>query len=77
MTTEKNARQRLSDAIVDEKKQALALVLDVYGTLTAKMQAYQMGTGPAPTNDEFVRWRSAVEHCVKLRELYIKVDGET
>jgi hypothetical protein len=77
MTTEKNAKERLRDAVVDEKKEALALVSEVYGALTAKMQAYQMGTGPAPTNDDFVRWRSAVEHCVKLRELYIKVDGET
>lgn len=75
MSGEKNPREKLREAITDE----LAASLEAertYELLTAKMQAYQMGRGPAPTNEEFLLWSRAVERRIKMKEIGIELDGE-
>ena len=74
MSNEKNPREKLREAITDE----LAASLEAertYEQLTAKMQAYQMGSGPAPTNEEFLLWSRAVERRIKMKEIGIEPDG--
>lgn len=63
-------RERLQEAIAEELT-AQRKAQETYELLTAKMQAYQMGHGPAPSNEDFQRWSHAVEQRVKLRQLGI------
>ena len=62
------SRERLREAIADELT-AQRKAQETYELLTAKMQAYQTGHGPAPTNEDFQQWSHAVEQRVKLRQL--------
>lgn len=71
-----NAREKLAGAIAQER-QAQRDARKIYEELTAKMWAYQTGNGPAPTNEDFEMWSLAVEQHVKVRELAIRVDGES
>ena len=68
-------RERLEDAIAKEKR-ALLRVRQTYEELTAKMNAYQLGRGPAPSNEDFAQWSEAVEQHIRLKKLGIRVDGE-
>ncbi len=64
------AREKLREAIAEELT-AQRRAQETYELLTAKMLAYQMGHGPAPTNEDFQQWSNAVEQRVKLRQLGI------
>lgn len=76
MPEKTNAREKLDDAIAQER-QAQRDARQIYEALTAKMWAYQTGNGPAPTNEDFEQWSQAVEQRVKVRQLGIRVDGES
>ena len=75
MPDAKNPKQKLQDAIADEKIVQRQSRL-IYEALTARMEAYQLGKGPAPSNEEFAQWREAVEQRVEIRQMAIAVDGE-
>ena len=64
-----------SGAIAQER-QAQRDAKQIYEELTAKMWAYQTGSGPAPTNEDFELWSQAVEQRVKIKQLGIRVEGE-
>lgn len=70
------AREKLEGAIAHERK-AHQEARQIYEELTAKMWAYQTGQGPAPTNEDFEMWSQAVEQRVKVKQLGIRVDGES
>lgn len=74
MSEEKNPREKLQEAITDERAASLEAER-IYEQLTAKMQAYQMGRGPAPTNEDFLLWSRAVERRIKMKEIGIELDG--
>ena len=76
MPEKTNAREKLDGAIAEER-QAQRDARHIYEELTAKMWAYQTGKGPAPTNDDFEQWSEAVEQRVKVKQLGIRVDGES
>lgn len=59
---------KLRSATVVEREEASARRAR-YQTLTAKINAYQNGLGPAPTVQEFEQWREDVERSVALRRL--------
>lgn len=59
---------QLRAATAVEREEALVR-LGRYQALTAKINAYQDGLGPAPTVEEFEQWREDVEHSVALRRL--------
>ncbi len=71
-----NAREKLDGAIAEER-QAQRNARQIYEELTAKMWAYQTGNGPPPTNEDFEQWSEAVEQRVKVKQLGIRVDGES
>lgn len=71
-----NAREKLDGAIAQER-QAQRDARKIYEELTAKMWAYQTGNGPPPTNEDFEQWSAAVEQRVKVKQLGIRVDGES
>lgn len=73
MSEEKNPREKLQEAITDERAASLEAER-IYEQLTAKMQAYQMGRGPAPTNEDFLQWSRAVERRIKMKEIGIEPD---
>jgi hypothetical protein len=75
MSEEKNPREKLQEAITDERAASLEAER-IYEQLTAKMQAYQMGSGPAPTNEDFLLWSRAVERRIKMKQIGIELDGE-
>lgn len=75
MADPKSVKEKLEAAIADEKS-AQRKATQIYEQLTEKMNAYQMGCGPAPTAEEFALWRAAVELRIKTAELAIHVDGE-
>ena len=75
MSEEKNPREKLQEAITDERAASLEAER-IYEQLTAKMQAYQMGSGPAPTNEDFLLWSRAVERRIRLKQIGIELDGE-
>ena len=58
----------LRTAVRDEKLAADAS-LARYKVLTAKITAFQMGDGPAPTEDEFNLWLADVRRVVELKRL--------
>jgi hypothetical protein len=43
--------------------------LQRYKLLTAKIADYQVGTGPAPTEEEFSQWLADVKHAVDLKNM--------
>ena len=59
---------KLRTAVRDEKLAADAS-LARYKVLTAKITAFQMGDGPAPTEDEFNLWLADVRRVVELKRL--------
>lgn len=75
MPAKTNAREQLDGAIAQER-QAQRDTRQIYEELTAKMWAYQTGSGPAPTNEDFEQWSHAVEQRVRMKQLDIRVDGE-
>jgi len=76
MPAKTNAREKLDGAIAEERL-AHQEAKQIYDELTAKMWAYQTGNGPAPTNEDFEQWSQAVEQRVKMRQLGIRVEGES
>lgn len=56
----------LKHAIAEERREAQQRV-QRYKALTKKMNKYQQGTGPAPSNEEFDQWRADVETFVALK----------
>ncbi|MDO9360903.1 MAG: hypothetical protein Q7T70_18165 [Polaromonas sp.] len=46
-----------------------------YEALTAKIHAYQNGSGEAPTVEEFQQWREDVARAVALRRLHGGIPG--
>lgn len=68
MANPERSIDRLREAISEEKndteQREAALRM-----LTAKMHAYQMGNGPAPTIEEFTRWRDATEKHLLVRRI--------
>lgn len=76
MPAKTNAREKLDGAIAEERQQQRD-AKQIYDELTAKMWAYQTGSGPAPTNEDFEQWSLAVEQRVKIKQLGIRVDGES
>ena len=40
---------------------------DRYKLLTQKIADYQMGTGPAQTDEELKQWRADVKHAIDLK----------
>jgi len=75
MPNEKNPREKLQEAITDERTASLEAER-TYEQLTAKMRAYQMGSGPAPSNEDFLLWSRAVERRVQMKQIGIDPDGE-
>lgn len=75
MTYDKNPREKLQEAIFDERSASLEAER-IYESLTEKMRAYQMGSGPAPTNEDFLLWSRAVERRVKMKQIGIEPGGE-
>jgi hypothetical protein len=63
-----NILNKLRAATVAEREDAITS-LARYEALTAKITAYQNGTGEAPTVEEFQQWREDVERTVALRRL--------
>lgn len=63
-----NILNKLRAATVAEREDAV-ISLTRYEALTAKITAYQNGTGDAPTVEEFQQWREDVERTVALRRL--------
>ena len=59
---------KLRTAVRDEKLAADAS-LARYKVLTAKITSFQMGDGPAPTEDEFNLWLADVRRVVELKRL--------
>lgn len=47
-----------------------------YEALTAKINAYQNGSGEAPTVEEFQQWREDVSRAVALRRLQGGISGD-
>lgn len=45
-----------------------------YELLCRRMDAYQTGSGPSPTIEEFEQWRVDVERMVQLRTLHNTVE---
>ncbi len=43
-----------------------------YAVLCAKVSAYQDGSGPAPTKEEFEQWSEDGQELAKLRELQLE-----
>ena len=59
---------KLREAISEEKNDVQEREAELR-MLTAKMHAYQMGNGPAPTLEEFTLWRDATEKHLLVRRL--------
>jgi len=75
MTCDKSPREKLEEAITDERAASFEAER-AYEQLTEKMRAYQLGSGPAPTNEDFLLWSRAVERRVKMKQIGIGLDGE-
>ena len=54
---------------ISMEKQDTALRAAELKSLTAKMKAYQLGMGPAPSIEEFTQWREATEKSLLVRRL--------
>ena len=59
---------KLQHAVKEEKLAAKAS-LARYKVLSAKITAFQMGDGPAPTEEEFNHWLADVHRAVALKRL--------
>jgi len=60
--------QALRDAIFNE--QAALVVMDkLYCEFVVKMLNYQTGKCESPTIEEFVEWRSSVDHRIEFSRL--------
>lgn len=75
MTHDKSPREKLQEAISDERT-ASREAERTYELLTAKMRAYQLGSGPAPTNEDFLLWSRIVEQRVKMKQIGLEPGGE-
>jgi TorA maturation chaperone TorD len=60
--------EKLRQAVAAEKR-ATADSLALYLLLTEKIEKYQVGEGPAPTELEFTQWLAEVKRAVTLRKL--------
>jgi hypothetical protein len=58
------------------EKASIAKRLRRYQRLTAKITAYQDGTGPAPSIAEFEQWKADVQVDVALRRLQAGLPGD-
>ena len=54
---------------VEAEQCACAASLSRYKALTGKIESYQLGVGPAPTEEEFTQWIAEVKRAVALRKL--------
>ena len=68
MSPSPESPDQLREAITMEK-QDTALRAAELESLTAKMNAYQLGNGPAPSIEEFTQWRAATEKSLLVRRL--------
>jgi hypothetical protein len=60
--------QALRNAISNE--QAALVVMDkLYCDFVVKMLNYQTGKGESPTAEEFMEWRSSVDHRIEFSRL--------
>ena len=60
--------EKLKQAVAEEKL-ATKASLARYTLLSAKITAFQMGDGPAPTEEEFNQWLADVHRAVELKRL--------
>lgn len=65
-----SAKEKLRNALAAEKVDTSERLLR-YKSLTAKLADYQVGIGPAPTEDEFNQWLADVKHAVNLQKLIV------
>lgn len=54
---------------VEEEKLAAAASLKRYKLLSSKITQYQMGEGPAPSEEEFNQWLADVQRAVELKRV--------
>jgi hypothetical protein len=67
-------KENLKHAIADERSELRRHRL-AYDRILRKMKAYQEGTGPAPTTEEFQQWRVAVEEAIKVKAISAGLPG--
>ena len=60
--------EKLHSAL-EAEQYACADSLARYKALTGKIEKYQLGVGPAPTEEEFTQWIAEVKRAVALRKL--------
>ena len=60
--------QKLRTVLIAEKSDS-NLRINRYKSHTQKIAEYQMGRGPAPTEEEFNQWLADVKHAVNLNTL--------
>ena len=65
MYTPFTSTQRLRAVLIAEKSDCNER-LKRYKSLTQKIADYQVGIGPAPTEEEFNQWLEDVKHAVDL-----------
>ena len=66
--------QKLKLALAQEKL-ASQVCMTRYKALTSKIAQFQMGEGPAPTEEEFTQWLADVKYAVELKKLLDGVPG--
>lgn len=54
---------------IDAERLANLQRLETLTILCDSMMAYQNGTGPAPTTEDFEAWRTLVEEAIRRREV--------
>lgn len=65
MYTSLTSAQKLRTVLIEEKSDSNQR-LERYKSHTQKLADYQMGKGPAPTEEEFCQWMTDVKHAVNL-----------
>ena len=68
MYTSLTSAQKLRTVLIAEKSESNRQ-LKRYKSHTQKITDYQMGRGPAPTEEEFNQWLGDVKHAVNLNTL--------
>ena len=68
MYTSLTSAQKLRTVLIAEKSDSNQR-LKRYKSHTQKIADYQMGRGPAPTEEEFNQWLADVKHAVNLNTL--------
>lgn len=68
MYTSLTSAQKLRTVLIAEKSNSMQQ-LKRYKVQTQKIADYQMGKGPAPTEEEFNQWLADVKHAVNLNTL--------